>query len=968
VSVRPLPASAAATGIPDGDRPAVAGIRESIPRGLRMTTFRRSARGAIRWLAVVGFCLPCAAPAAAPGTTLVVAGHARFEFLTPSLVRMEYAPSGHFVDAPTAVVEKRDWSPVAVSRSEQDGWLVASTVAMTLRYRLHSGAFAAGNLEVTWKDAGKPHAWRPGMLDHRNLGGLTYSLDNISRKNLPADGSDLASPVNDVIPGIDVLLPKAEPGLLSRSGFAFIDDSATPTWSAEKQWIEPRRNDGGQDWYLFTYGHDYRKVLREYADLCGPVPMIPRYVLGPMITDLNFEYFPGNAETRTPAFRHYGQQHIESEITRFRRNDIPLDTLVLDFAWHNYGWQGGYDWSPLIPRPDRFLNWLHARGIKVGLNDHPGYANTRESSLSHSDSHAPQVLKALGRPLPPQPSFDLDLAGGWRFSTDPDDRGVKQRWFAAAFDDGRWRHVRPGESPAGSGGRHYVGVTWYRERVKLPAKLPPHLYLYLSQQSGGYRLYVNGREVAHTDVQWPRRLTYADIASFVKAGQSVAIALRMQPNEYGSGFLLGVTAIRDVKPPGRIFLDLSDQQQADISMHDLHRPLLRQGVDFWWVDGGSGAATMPGLDPQLWTNRVFYDDTQRATGQRGFILSRYGGWGSERYPAYFTGDTYSEWPVLAYEVAYSVRGGNVLVPYMSHDIGGFHGGKIDFDLYARWVEFGAFSPLLRMHSAHENPKEGNLRMPWTYGKRGMALVQKYFKLHTQLIPYMYTFAWIAHTEALPILRPLYLQDPHSAQSYEHPHEYWFGNEMLVAPVLEAGGKRTVWLPPGTWIDYFNGRHFDGGTSFTARYATDQVPVFVRDGAIVPEQPGVFAWSNARPLDNLIVNVYGTGNGHFTLYEDDGVSLDYRQHKYALTPMSNAATGRGSHRIAIGPARGSYAGQVRRRSYEIRLHGIARPASVSVDGKIVVDWNWNAGGGTATIPVPAHDVRDRVIVTWREAGP
>src|SRR6266404_4916903 len=134
-------------------------------------------------------------------------------------------------------------------------------------------------------------------------------------------------------------------------------------------------------------------------------------------------------------------------------------------------------------------------------------------------------------------------------------------------------------------------------------------------------------------------------------------------------------------------------------MRELHQPLMQQGADLWWVDGGGGAVDMPGLNKQLWTNKVFYDYMQQETGRRGFILSRYGDWGSERYPAFFTGDAYSQWPVLAYEVAFSARGGNVLVPYISHDIGGFHGAKIDFDLYARWIEFGTFSPILRMHSA-----------------------------------------------------------------------------------------------------------------------------------------------------------------------------------------------------------------------------------------------------------------------------
>ncbi|MGH8111926.1 MAG: TIM-barrel domain-containing protein [Rhodanobacteraceae bacterium] len=923
-------------------------------------------RLAIRGLLVIA-AIGLSAPRLAQATTAVRAGAARFEFLTPSLARMEYSPSKHFVDAPTAVVVKRNWPRVDVTREIENGWLIVSTGAMTLRYRLRSGAFAPTNLEVSWKFGGQTHTWHPGEVDDRNLGGITYSLDNVSAKNLPANGNDLASPVNDIIPGIDVLLPQAKPGLLSRNGFAFIDDSRTPLWSAKTQWIEPRKFTHGQDWYLFTYGpDDYRKVLHEYAELCGHIPMIPRYVLGPMITDLNFEYFPGNPEDKTAAFEDYGARHLEDEVTRFRQDHIPLDVLVLDFAWHNYGWQGGYDWSPLIPHPDRFLEWMHAHGIKVALNDHPGYANTRESILSYDDSHAPAVLKALGRPSPPKSTFDLDLSSGWEFATDPHDQGIREHWYAGDIHAAEWQRIRTDVPPAAQGYGHYTGVVWYRAQVRLPSRLASHLYLYLSRQGKDYQLFINGRQVGHSHVRWPRRLTWANVTPSAKPGQTLNIAVRIEPSEYGSGFLRGVLAIRDVKPPGRIYFNLSNQKQAEVSMQFLHGPLLNQGVSFWWVDGGSGAADMPGLNPQLWTNRVFYDYTQKETGRRGFILARYGGWGSERYPAYFTGDTYSEWPVLAYEVAYMVRGGNVLIPYMSDDIGGFHGGKIDFDLYARWVEFGAFSPLLRLHSAHENPKQGNRRMPWTYGERGMALARKYFILHTQLIPYMYTYAWIAHEQSLPILRPLYLQTPDSEESYQHPREYYFGSEMLVAPVLDAGGERTVWLPPGRWIDFFSGKRYEGGGSFTAHYATDQTPVFVRDGAIVPEQPADFPWSNAKPLDHLIVNVYGSGQGAFDLYEDDGVSLAYQKHRYALTPMHYTSGHDGTHRIVIGPTSGAFDGQVRQRSYEVRLHGIARPVSVSVDGMYVKDWDWDATAATATVQVPTHSIRDRVTIEWRAA--
>ncbi|HEX8755488.1 MAG TPA: TIM-barrel domain-containing protein, partial [Steroidobacteraceae bacterium] len=464
---------------------------------------------------------------------------------------------------------------------------------------------------------------------------------------------------------------------------------------------------------------------------------------------------------------------------------------------------------------------------------------------------------------------------------------------------------------------------------------------------------------------WPRRLTYADITAALHAGQHNVIALRVvppqpQPRAAPAGILRGPVALRNVPPPPRIWLNLADRRQARISMSLLHAPLIRQGMDFWWVDGGGGAAQMPGLDPQLWTNEVFYDSVARQTGKRAFILSRYGGWGSERYPAFFTGDAYSEWRVLAYEVAYTARGGNVLVPYISNDIGGFHGARIPFDLYARWIEFGTFSPILRMHSAHENPLEGNTRMPWVYGAKGVALMRKYFTLRMRLMPYIYTYSWQAHEHALPLLRPLYLEWPDLDQAYRHFHEYYFGAQMLVAPVLEAGGARTVYLPPGRWLDFFTGRRYQGDTTFTARYPVGATPVFVRAGAVIPEQTAHHPADAGG--DELTVNVYGDGTGRFDLYEDDGVSLDYRRGRYALTPMTHRTSGT-SHRLVIGPTRGSFTGQAQRRVYQVRVHTAHRPGPASVDGKRLAGWRWDAHDSTAYLTLPVESIRHPLIVTW-----
>ena len=137
----------------------------------------------------------------------VSAGTARFEFLTPTLLRMEYSPTGTFVDAPTAAVQKRSWPAVEVRSTRKNGWLIAASTAVTVRYRLESGPFTAINLKVSWNDpVGAPHEWHPGEEDRRNLGGLTYSLDNISTASVPEGQMDLESPVNDVNPGIELML------------------------------------------------------------------------------------------------------------------------------------------------------------------------------------------------------------------------------------------------------------------------------------------------------------------------------------------------------------------------------------------------------------------------------------------------------------------------------------------------------------------------------------------------------------------------------------------------------------------------------------------------------------------------------------------------------------------------------------------------------------------------------------------
>jgi alpha-glucosidase (family GH31 glycosyl hydrolase) len=874
-------------------------------------------------LAVVLLIVSCATlNAQEPYRTLpggILSGNVRIRILSPTLVRLEYSPSRSFTDSMTAVVLNRDWNSPDVSVRQESGWILISSEGLTVRYRTGSGPFTRDGLAIQWKAGGLEGKWAPGDSDSGNLGGISTSLDGARKGKLP----------------------KQLPGILSRSGYFVLDDSRSPLWNGRTQWIAVRGDSGNQDWYFFAYGKEYRHVLGEYALLCGRIPMIPKYVLGSWATDLNYEYLPGTNVVDN--FR-YTADSVRSIISRFRSEGIPLDIMVLDYAWHLRGWHGSYDWSPIFPHPEEFLKWTRSAGIHVTLNDHPGYA--KELVLSDEDSRAPVVKRELNIPPPQVPTTTISLLGEWKFSIDTSLAGDREGWYAGSFDDSRWAAIagdRPWEDRGYPG---YDGVAWYRKWVAIPADVrSQHLFAVFGSVDDEYDIFVNGKKAAHHSQSW-NALTSTDILPFVRKGEKNLIVLRV--NDWGGeGGLSGPTAmITDVIRQEGMRFNLAEKRQAEVYMNVLHRPLIDLGVSFWWVDGGSGSCEMAGLNSQMWANRVFYDFTGRETGKRSFIFSRYGGWGSHRYPALFTGDTYAQWEVLAFEVPYTVQGGNILMPYITHDIGGFIGRNISLDLYTRWLQFGVFSPLLRLHSAHENPMEGNARMPWTYGAEGVRIARDLFRLRYRLIPYIYTMTRTVHEEAIPLVRPLYIVHPDLEEAYHHPDEYYFGDAMLVAPILDSSGVRTVYLPPGRWVDYFTGAAHQGDRTIQVKCSLETLPLFVRSGSIIPQQPDM-DYSDQKPLDSLIVDVYAPGNSSFSLYEDDGISLEYGKGKSALTPVTCAVSG-SSCSVTIGPTKGEYDGQPANRAYQVRVAGIPEPSTVSVNGVNIAPggssydhWNWDA---------------------------
>jgi len=318
---------------------------------------------------------------------------------------------------------------------------------------------------------------------------------------------------------------------------------------------------------------------------------------------------------------------------------------------------------------------------------------------------------------------------------------------------------------------------------------------------------------------------------------------------------------------------------------DLHRPLLLAGVDVFKTDFGEDVpadarfhdgrtgAEMHNLYPLLYNAAVF-EATAEETG-RGLVWARAATAGSQRYPVCWSGDPASDWDSLAATIRGGLSAGLSGLALWSHDIGGYR-GRPNPELYVRWAQFGLFSSHSRMHG--DSPRE-----PWAFGDEALAIVRKLAGLRYRLFPYIRSAALEAGRTGMPVLRALPLAFPDDPSVAGWDHEYMFGPDLLVAPVIRpiaelgpAGGRRTgpprmpVYLPAGEWVDFWTGRNHRGPAIVKAPARLDVVPLFVRAGAIVPMMKAALRIPEGR-VDPLELEIYPCGSSTATLYEEDGVT-------------------------------------------------------------------------------------------------
>ena len=308
----------------------------------------------------------------------------------------------------------------------------------------------------------------------------------------------------------------------------------------------------------------------------------------------------------------------------------------------------------------------------------------------------------------------------------------------------------------------------------------------------------------------------------------------------------------------------------------VHKPYEKDGVDFWWIDWQQGKKSdINGLDPLNALNHYHFLDNAE-NGQLPLILSRYAGLGSHRYPLGFSGDTAINFKVLDFQPYFTVNAANAAYFWWSHDIGGHYLGYRNDELYLRWIQFGVFSPILRLHST-SNDLLG--KEPWKYRQDVCENAKEWLRFRHRLIPYLFTADYICHKNGTALCEPMYYSYPECNDAFNVPNEYRFGDELIVCPITSKLSLKTnmgsvkAYIPKGTFTDIFTLQKYHGPINITLNRELYSIPVLAKEGAVIPlSNDSGNKVDNPENLEFWIFN----GNNTYTLYEDNG-KVDFEEH-------------------------------------------------------------------------------------------
>ena len=482
--------------------------------------------------------------------------------------------------------------------------------------------------------------------------------------------------------------------------------------------------------------------------------------------------------------------------------------------------------------------------------------------------------------------------------------------------------------------------------------------------------YTDGDRGGWTGWSWNRTL-FPDPAKFLRwlDGEGIRSTFNLHPADgvrCGEDSYADVARDMGIDPASKQTVPWvsSDKKFIRSIFRRILTPMERDGVDFWWLDWQQQPTdpAVEGLSNTWWLNYVFFSDMEKNRDVRPMLYHRWGGLSNHRYQIGFSGDASITWASLDFQPYFNSTASNVLYGYWSHDIGGHHmADRIDPELYIRWMQFGALSPVMRTHSAKS---AGLKKEVWNFAPEHADILRSTIRQRYALAPYIYTMARKAYDEGISLCRPMYYEWPEASEAYAFRNQYLFGDDILVAPVTAPGkeGYATVkvWLPEGKWYEWQTGTMLDGGRTVERTFALDEYPVYVRAGAILPMYGDTVKNLNAND-EEILLTLFPGGSGEFSLYEDNGDDKRYAA-EFARTHLKSVRNGN-LLTVTVGKRTGAYCGMPAERKFSVKVLASAAPASVTVDGA-KADWTYLGEEFALVVEIPRTDCAAEKVVCIR----
>jgi len=342
--------------------------------------------------------------------------------------------------------------------------------------------------------------------------------------------------------------------------------------------------------------------------------------------------------------------------------------------------------------------------------------------------------------------------------------------------------------------------------------------------------------------------------------------------------------------------------------------------------------------------RATYDGVRRLLpNERPFVLTRAAYSGTERYAATWTGDNSSTWNHIKMSTPMLLSMGISGYGFVGDDIGGFAGSP-QADLLTRWFEVGAFNPIYRDHTAKGTANQE----PWVDGPEQEAIRRKYIALRYTLLPYIYTYVEEMSRTGIPLMRPVWLDFPKDEAAYGDDRDFLFGPDLFVAPVTtEMQDAEEIHLPPGDWYDFWTTEKHSDKNQISLHPALEEMPLYVRAGAILPMEPVVQSTSD-KPDGPLEVRVYPGSDCHGYLYQDDGHTFQYEKGEVLRVSYACQATASG---VSVMSTIEKQAYQPWWSNVEVTVYAAPRlPREVRVDHSVVHEWRYDDKRHTVIVPV------------------